>query len=133
MGTFSIWHWLIVSTVLSFFGVPALAIATERSEKLLPRLKFLWWVLGVLVCSAVLGTIGEASGLTGERVAMFVFAMILWVLIAQFLLYRVAVQRLRDAGHGKGPAYLGIVPGLRAGVTKMIMQRSRERGRDWLV
>ncbi len=108
MGTFSIWHWLTVLFVLSVFWVPVLAIATERSEKLLPRLKFLWWVLGIGFCAAGLDIIAETSGLASASEDGFpLVAFLLWfvILIGEFVFYRVAVQRLRDAGHGKGLAH----------------------------
>ncbi len=45
MGTFSIWHWVIVLLViLILFGLPSLAVYRENSSERLLRIGFLKWI-----------------------------------------------------------------------------------------
>ena len=107
MGTFSIWHWLIVLLV---FGVPVVAVATERSGRAIPRGKYaLWWV-GLFAYGAIAKVVIDSGVLVDESAAVFVLVYFLGLALLLFLYNRAVVQRLRDAGHGKALAYVGVVP-----------------------
>jgi uncharacterized membrane protein YhaH (DUF805 family) len=104
MGSFSIWHWLIVLLVLAF---PAIVVATERSGKRASRSIFALG-LGVVLFYACLPDvlwlffdvqIGNLIGL----IWLVGIALTVWF-------YRLIVQRARDAGHSKIIAYLACVP-----------------------
>jgi hypothetical protein len=98
MGSFSIWHWLVI---LIFFGVPVLAIATERSDRILTRGGYGLWLSGTLL----FGLVGQQ--LNFGSATLFVIAC---GLLIHFLYNRAVALRPREAGHGKGLAYLGILP-----------------------
>ena len=107
MGTFSIWHWLIVLLILLFMiGLPALAVAKEDTELLTSRREFLLWITAYIGVPMIIGLVGGLLGDDGisQLIGLvFVFAVI-------YPLYQRYVRRARDAGMGKNIAYLSIIP-----------------------
>ena len=59
--------------------------------------------------------VAGSGALDGQSVAMFVLVYLLGLLVLLFFYNRAVVCRLRDAGHGKGLAYAGVVPMLKQG------------------
>ena len=104
MGTFSIWHWIVI---LFIFLMPVIAIATEKTDLKTTRINFLIWLFGVSLGSAVFGSIipliVEDQG--AARIVVLVFGLCL-----VFPLYRQYVRRARDSGMGKTIAYLSVIP-----------------------
>jgi len=107
MGTFSIWHWLIV---ISIFGIPAIAVKTERSGKAISRTKFLSWVLGWIAYIVIMRVVGGIGIVSETAAPLFIGLQFLGMLVYFTLYYRLMVKRLRNAGQGKTLAYLAIVP-----------------------
>jgi hypothetical protein len=107
MGTFSIWHWIIV---LGIFGIPALAVWLEKSDVSLKRHQFLLRLIGVVVAAAIVGYVtGYLVSPADYAQAQGLLSILTWVLWDIFF-YRWLVQRARDAGMGKAIAYWAIVP-----------------------
>jgi uncharacterized membrane protein YhaH (DUF805 family) len=104
MGTFSIWHWLIVLLVIL---MPVIAVATERSGKKLPRRKFALWIAAWVAVFLLSHIPAGAIGIIAVPVALVL--LLAWC-VAVFFFYRAIVQRLRDAGHGKALGFVAIVP-----------------------
>ncbi len=103
MGSFSIWHWLIVVVVLAF---PALIIALENSGALATRRKYgaaLVSTFAITVLGNYLAPLAPDSQGVGVAVALTTLAV--WIYFT-----RVLVQRVRDAGHPKALAYLAVLP-----------------------
>jgi hypothetical protein len=104
MGSFSIWHWLIVILIIAS---PAIVVATERSDKRSSRGKF---AIALVIMFAVLSLRDifylfldiDPSSVSG----IFTLASI----ITAIWFYRVIVQRVRDAGFSKKIAYLSCIP-----------------------
>ena len=107
MGTFSVWHWLIVLLV---FGVPVAAVATEKSGRAIPRGRYALWFLGVVAYGTVARVVAESGVLGDQGGAIFALVYLLGLLVLLFFYNRAVVRRLRDVGHGKGLAYAGAVP-----------------------
>lgn len=107
MGTFSIWHWLIV---LLFIGLPIIAIKTEKSDRTISRNQFLTWIVGWVAYIVILQSVGETDAVS-ETAALVVGGLqISGMLVYQTLYYRLMVKRLRDAGREKTLAYVAILP-----------------------
>ena len=104
MGTFSIWHWVIV---LVFFGLPILAVYRENSSERLLRIGFLKWI-GIYVGIPILFNF-VARLLLVEGGAVLGIALLIGLILV-YPFYQRVVRRARDAGMGKGIAYLTIVP-----------------------
>lgn len=65
MGTFSIWHWLIVLIALIVLASPAIVIALASPVKTLRRMPYVWRILGAVVLIFALALI--LNGLIGEE------------------------------------------------------------------
>lgn len=109
MGTFSIWHWIIVLVAfLIIFGLPVYAVYRENSNECLSRLGFLKWFglyyLGVPIVS------GLALGFFGVEDKTIEGLGSLYGIMLMYPLFQRVVRRARDAGMGKGIAYLTVIP-----------------------
>lgn len=107
MGTFSIWHWLVVLAVIIFsIGLPILAILNENTDQRLGRLHFLGWLVIPTAINVVASMIAR-----GTQAELLITAAtgIIWLAII-YPLFQRYVRRARDAGMGKGIAYWSIVP-----------------------
>ena len=89
MGTFSVWHWLIV---LLMFGVPVAAVATERSGCAIPRGRYALWLLGVVAYGVVARVVVESGMVAGQSAAIFVVIYLLGLLVLGFFYSRAVVQ-----------------------------------------
>lgn len=118
MGGFSIWHLLIVVLI---FGIPAIAVATERSEARIARKQYIAWIAGIIAVEIVLGVIAEAIGRKGGASPALGGIGMLIRLGLVFFLYRLFVQRCRDAGIGKWLAYVAIIPVVNLAVMVFLM------------
>lgn len=108
MGTFSIWHWFIVLVViLILFGLPILAVYRENSSERLLRIGFLKWI-GIYVGIPFLFNFVAGLLQVGEVAVSGIAVLIGLILVYPF--YQRVVRRARDAGMGKGIAYLTIIP-----------------------
>lgn len=110
MGTFSIWHWLIVLLVLLFIGLPIIAIKTEKSDRTISRTVYLYWIIGWIAYNVILSSVGEVATLPEQAFFVVAGLHIAGMLVYQTWFYRLMVKRLRDAGQGKSLAYVAIVP-----------------------
>ncbi|HEY5609231.1 MAG TPA: DUF805 domain-containing protein [Alphaproteobacteria bacterium] len=120
MGSFSIWHWIIL---LAIFGVPLIAVALERSDRRLSRKEFLLWVIGIVAGSAALNfVLRELFGMAGTVVWFIAF------LAAAYFYQQALVRRARDAGHGKTLAYLAIIPVLNIAIMIYLLIKPSQRG-----
>lgn len=104
MGTFSIWHWVMV---ILLFVWPAIFVATERTHKTMTRLEFICWVLGFLLFGLAIYGLQVAIGPGASSINIFLLIVNFGIAIA---LYRFIVRRCRDAGHGKTLAYVAVIP-----------------------
>lgn len=127
MGTFSVWHWLIVLLVL---GVPVAAVATERSGRAIPRGRYALCLLGVVAYGVVARAIVHIGVLGDHGAAIFAVVYVLGLLVLLFFYNRAVVRRLRDAGHGKGLAYAGVVPVLNVLLAAYLLVRPGATGRN---
>lgn len=103
MGTFSLWHWLII--LLIFVSVAA--VATESSNKTTSRRNFSFWILGIFVICNVIFVV---TNLVTNDEKISNLAVFIIFIIASFPLYQRYVRRARDAGMGKTIAYISILP-----------------------
>jgi uncharacterized membrane protein YhaH (DUF805 family) len=104
MGTFSLWHWLII---LLIFSIPVAAVATESSNKTTSRRNLSFWILGIFVICNVTSFVTYLVTKDGKFSNLSVFIIFM---IASFPLYQRYVRRARDAGMGKTIAYISILP-----------------------
>ena len=102
MGTFSIWHWLIVLSVLAANVAP---IKLANKGKTLTRLPYFFRFLILVVVAVFLKSLGGTSdrieivfGILATIIVMAVFGM-LW-----------AVHRVQDIGWSKWWSLLLLVP-----------------------
>jgi len=103
MGSFSIWHWLVVLVILAF---PACIIALENSGARASRRKY----ASALVSAFAISVLGNylaplVADSQGVGVAVGLTTLAVWIHFT-----RVMVQRVRDTGHRKALAYLAILP-----------------------
>ncbi|MFD2205417.1 DUF805 domain-containing protein [Kiloniella antarctica] len=107
MGTFSIFHWLIVLVVLFIiFGLPLLAVIFEKSEKRITRLVFLYWIIAYFGGAFFIETLGDLTGFTeiaDPAIGIFILAM-------SYPFYQRVVRRARDAEMSKKIAYISVIP-----------------------
>jgi len=96
--------------VLLVFGVPVAAVTTERSGRAIPRVKYALSLIGLIAYGAVARVVAESGVFVGQSMGNFVIVYLLGLLVLLFNYNRAVVRRLRDAGHGKGLAYAGVVP-----------------------
>lgn len=103
MGTFSIWHWLIV--LVYFVVVPVTAIVLAKKDKTLARLPYLYRLIAIFV-------VGMAGKFVGEQtVNLGVFVVLVCVFLFMWLLqYLWAVHRTQDIGWSKWWVLLTIIP-----------------------
>ena len=102
--TFSPWHWLIV---IVFFGLIITAVSLEKGEKLARRKDLLVWTLGLPLVILTLNDVIKLFDGLWPRVVVIAIA---WSFV--FVYYRVLARRSFDAGFGKWPAIVAVVPGL---------------------
>ena len=125
MGTFSIWHWLIVLLVLLFiFGLPTLAVAKENSNLRTNRREFLLWIVAYIGIPFVIGFIGA---LLDEADISQLIGVIFGLAII-YPLYQRFVRRARDVGMGKTIAYLSIVPLVNIITTLILLFKGSQTG-----
>jgi len=109
MGTFSIWHWIIV---LVFIGVPVTAIAFANGHKTLSRLPYFWRTLGVW--AANLGLWFVADGLpdtaSDQTMAATILVFCIVALILGVLETLWSVHRIQEIGGSKWWSLLLWVP-----------------------
>jgi len=120
VGSFSIWHWIIL---LAIFGVPLVAVALERSNKRISRKEFLLWAIGIVASSAALNfVLRELFGMAGTVVWFIAF------LAASYFYQQALVRRARDAGHGKTLAYLAVIPVLNIAIMIYLLIKPSQGG-----
>lgn len=109
MGTFSIWHWVIV---LSIFGAPVIAIASASRDKPLPRMPYFWRAAGLLLTGGILWLYVENQSTEVAHVALAVLVL-MWVVaivVLGFLGTLWSVYRIQDIGRSKWWSLLLLVP-----------------------
>lgn len=104
MGSFSIWHWIIVAVVLA---VPLALIASVESEARLTRRPFAVRLLGLMGVTIVLGML--VTILPQEIGVVFGLLMIPVLLISIWSI-RWSAARFQDMGLSKWLALLYWVP-----------------------
>ncbi len=114
MGTFSIWHWIIVLLVTAIYvGIPVVATLREDSGRTTSRGEFIAWIVGVFLLLPFGGV------LVGTLISTFLPPIIgsavpalLWLacIVLFYPLQQHVVRRLREAGFGKDMAYLSVIP-----------------------
>lgn len=100
-------------SVVLFLGILVAAVATENSDRVTSRLKFLYWVIGWIVSSIIFSGAFDLilSSETGDQFDLTVPLIILAGQSAfSVFFYRAIVRRLRDAGHSKRLAYIAVIP-----------------------
>ena len=104
MGTFSIWHWIIV---LMYFGVPLIPIALANREVRLSRMPYFQRVLVLLISGFALLVL--AADFDGG--GLIWFALFLSAAVAiQVYLCLWSVHRVQDIGWSRLLNLLLIVP-----------------------
>ncbi|WP_282607205.1 hypothetical protein [Pelagibius sp. Alg239-R121] len=102
MGSFALWHWMIV---LSPLALIALAVAVYKSNRLVMQREFLFWTLGLL---AAVGLLAAGSTVARSIVAGPVGAIAFY--LYSFFYYQRVAGRAVDAGFGKGIAFAAMIP-----------------------
>ena len=106
MGTFSIWHWLIVLMVLV---MPSIPIAVANKDKRLARLPYFYRILALIVVGVMFKVLSERSDDPGA----IIIVMLVGVWIALWVLQFVwSVHRAQDIGWSKWWTLLFVVPGI---------------------
>lgn len=103
MGTFSIWHWLIV--LVGFVIVPVTTITLAKKEKSLARLPYLYRIIGLLAAGLVIRFVGEQTDNPGAAIPMVFVALCVWI-----LQYLWMVHRTQDIGWSKWWVLLTTIP-----------------------
>jgi hypothetical protein len=101
MGSFSIWHWIIV---ILFFVAPwgiGKVVVGWSSGRVAPlnRMGFLVWIVALLVASFIFGAVAPGSP------ALLLLYPISWVLLPWL-----GTKRSADAGRGEGYARWSAFP-----------------------
>ena len=110
MGTFSIWHWIIVLIVLGVWFIPLVAVYRENSNKIIGRLGFLKWLgifYGIPIVSVIIGRLDLIEENTIDIIGGLGY---LCALIFVYPFFQNVVRRSRDSGMEKLIAYLTIIP-----------------------
>ena len=116
MGSFSIWHFLVVFVI---FGLPVLAIIKENTGQKIGRLVFFYWILIYIGAPFVINYVGFAIGVDNiTRPLSFVF----WIALI-YPIYQRTVRRARDAHMGKMIAYLSIIPLVNVVTTLILLSK----------
>lgn len=109
MGTFSIWHWIIV---LSVFGAPVIAIASASREKTLSRLPYFWRVASLIAATLVLRLlvevlVSEPPSVAGAIVGLgWIVALVIFGILGALW----SVHRVQEVGASKWWSLLLLVP-----------------------
>lgn len=107
-----VWQFIIVVLAALFvFGIPALIIHFEKSEKKIGRARFSLWIfplLALAILTEIAGLLARSAGVDAEPIINAPLAIVGLLIIFPF--YRRVVRRARDAGMGKAIAYWSIVP-----------------------
>ena len=116
MGTFSIWHWIIVwHIVLIVFLGTVIPIVSANKDKTLARLPYFYRILALFVAGLVFFVTGLVLGILSEwpdilGVGLIILtvclALVMWV-----LLFLWSVYRAQDIGWSKWWTLLFTVPG----------------------
>lgn len=109
MGTFSIWHWLIV---LMVYVGPVIPIALASESKILARLPYFYRILAIfvpVVVGLVLGILRELSNSLGM---VLIIVIVCGTLAMSVLNYLWSVHRAQDIGWSKWWTLLFVVPGI---------------------
>ncbi len=113
MGTFSIWHWLIV---LMVFAGPVIPIALANKDKTLTRLPYFYRIAGGLV----LGILSEWS----DNLSVVLIVVIVCIALAMWVLeYLWSVHRAQDIGWSKWWTLLFVLPGINLIYLLVILSR----------
>lgn len=98
---------LYIFYILLALALPAAAVALEDGKKRMDRNDFMMWVFGFGTLFLLLsGMARRSDNLIGELFP------VIFLQICNFCFYQSLVRRSVDAGFGKWPAYIAIVPGL---------------------
>ncbi len=102
MGTFSIWHWLIVLCILAANVVP---IKIASKDKTLTRLPYFFRILILVVVAVFLKSLGGTS----DRIEI-VFGILATTIVVTVFGTLWAVHRVQDIGWSKWWSLLLLVP-----------------------
>lgn len=106
MGSFSLWHWLIVVVGV---GIPLAVIALTSAERRTSRGAYFAWLVGTLAAiAATRVAVGQVRDVSMSGQLALGQLVLSWVLFG--FLIRAAVGRLQDAGHRRWWAMLFVVP-----------------------
>lgn len=100
MGSFSIWHWLVILLII---GVPLALLATLSTDSRMARGEFVKRIL-ILIGAAI------ASGFLAGAIETAGAIVMLIIMIAGLWSYRWAGARLQDMGHNKWMTLLFLIP-----------------------
>ena len=106
MGTFSIWHWLIVLIV--FVG-PVIPIALANKDKTLARLLYFYRILALVAVGLLLGILSEWSDNLGVVLIVLIVCLVLAMWVLEYLW---SVHRAQDIGWSKWWTLLFVLPGI---------------------
>ena len=106
MGTFSIWHWLIVLIV--FVG-PVIPIALANKDKTLARLPYFYRILALVAVGLLLGILSEWSDNLGVVLIVLIVCLVLAMWVLEYLW---SVHRAQDIGWSKWWTLLFVLPGI---------------------
>ena len=108
MGTFSIWHAVIVLIVLAFFAIPVVAIARTRADDLRGRAK-VWKVFGAIFLLVVAQSIAQSALPPGQVAPILLGSMIVGVFISYWAA-RTLAARCQDLSWSRWVALVQLIP-----------------------
>ncbi|HTY69510.1 MAG TPA: hypothetical protein VMH36_22835 [Alphaproteobacteria bacterium] len=118
MGSFSVWHWIVLFVIVALLALPFVATATENTGKVVSRHRFVVWFLSTFLGIPILSS---------ATAAVMPMAALLWWpigIVVVYLYQRTVVRRCRDAGHTKALAYFGAIPLLNVAVGIYLLFKS---------
>lgn len=107
---------IIALALIAYSGIPAAAIATDKSKRKMGRKSFLFWILGLVLLATLRSLIKEEADLGGVGGWAMFFNFINLALVALkaiivfWVFARRVLWRVRDTGWKPAFSYIYVIP-----------------------